>query len=193
MIDQPPWGALIAVIFAASLAGVYYWMLRAPRGQPRLPAIPRDRGQGPPRILVPIADATSCDRAIELACRLGSGRKPDLVLVHVIEVPLTMLLDADMPDRDNAGREALEMGRVMARRYGCTTRTYLVHHRDTSEGVLQVARDEAVDAIVLGDGVEKPAISGRWRKLGADLLRQANCEVFVDRVPRAAKPIALPA
>jgi K+-sensing histidine kinase KdpD len=170
---------------------MFFWMFRVP---PRLAVVKGHRSmEALPRILVPIMDAVSCERAVELACRLGSGKKADLVLVYVIEVLDTMPLDAPMPDLDNFGREALEAGCVVARRYGCNARTYIVHHRNAAQGVLQVADKEGVDAIVLCDVVKKSPASSEWDKTSAEILRRANCEVFLDKVPTAARPMALAA
>ncbi len=174
MVRLDPWGILLAVVFAASLAGIYYWMLRLSPVRPPRAARKPGSAEGLPRILVPMTDAVSSQRAVELACRLGDGHPPELVLVHVVEVPDTMLLDAAMPDRDNLGREALEMGRVIARRYGCQARTYLVHHRNAAQGVLQVADEESVDAIVLGESVKNRPASGEWSKMSVKLQRRAQ-------------------
>jgi K+-sensing histidine kinase KdpD len=191
MVRLDPWGILLGLSSIALTAGLFFWMFRLP---PRLPRAVV-KGHGPvealPRILVPIMDAIHSARAVELACRLRNGQKADLVLVHVIEVPDTLPLDAAMPDLDNMGREALEMGRVIAHRYGYNTRTYIVHHRHTAQGVLQVANEENVDAIVLCDGVEKAPVSRAWGKMDAEILRRANCEVFLDKVPTATQPMAL--
>jgi len=193
MVRLDTWGILLGLSFLALTAGVFFWMFRLPRPSPRTAARGHSSVEGLPRILVPIVDAITSERAVELACRLRNGQKADLVLVHVIEVPNTLPLDAAMPDLDNMGREALEMGRVIAHRYGYNTRTYIVHHRHTAQGVLQVANEENVDAIVLCDGVEKSPVSRAWGKIDAEILRRANCEVFLDKVPTATQPMALAA
>ncbi len=193
MFRPDTWGVLLGLSFIALTAGVFFWMFRLPSQRPRPAARGHSPVEGLPRILVPIVDAITSERAVELACRLRNGQKADLVLVHVIEVPDTLPLDAAMPDRDNMGREALEMGRVIAHRYGYNTRTYIVHHRHTAQGILQVANEENVDAIVLCDGVAKSPVSRAWGKIDAAILRRANCEVFLDKVPPAMQPLALAA
>jgi nucleotide-binding universal stress UspA family protein len=193
MVRLDPLGILLGLSFIALTGGVFFWMFRLPPRRPRAVVQGHGSVEGLPRILVPIVDAITSERAVELACRLRNGQKADLVLVHVIEVPDTLPLDAAMPDRDNMGHEALEMGRVIARRYGCNARTYIVHHRNTAQGILQVADEENVDAIVLGDGVKNSPGSGEWSKMSTEIVRRANCEVFLDKVPRAAQPMALAA
>jgi nucleotide-binding universal stress UspA family protein len=191
MVRPDIWGILLGLSFIALTGGVFFWMFRLPPRRPRAVAKGHGSVEAPPRILVPIVDAITSERAVELACRLRSGQKVDLVLVHVIEVPDTLPLDVMMPDSDDIGREALEMGRVIARRYGCNTRAYIVHHRHTAQGILQVANEENVDAIVLSDGVRESPVSRAWGKTNAEILRSANCEVFLDEVPKVARPIAL--
>ncbi len=191
MIVANPLGILLAAVFFSSMAILFFWMFHVPPVLP-LPVI-KVRGsiEALHKLLVPVVEAIPSERAVELACRLGNGRKAELVLVHVIVVPYTLPLAAPMPEREKTAQETLELGNVIARRHGNHAQMRIVRHRSAAEGVLQVANEEQVDAIVLGVGV-KTRVPGEWGRTSQEILRRANCEVIVDKVPLVAQPLHLP-
>ncbi len=122
-------------------------------------------------------EAITSERAVELACRLGNGKHTELVLVHVIVVPFTLPLNAPMPEEEKNAHEALELGGVIARRYGCHAEFRTVRHRSAARGVLQVAEQDQVDAIVLRVGL-KNRVPGKWGKTSVEILRRSTVEVL---------------
>jgi nucleotide-binding universal stress UspA family protein len=110
--------------------------------------------------------------------------------MHVITVPFTMALSAPLPLKEREAHDALELGRAIAERYGVTTEARVVRDRQTASAVLRVAREEQVDAIVLGVGLKRRAPGTEWGQTTDDIMRHAECEVIVDKVPIEAEPIA---
>ncbi len=189
-IELHPLGAVLATVFVTSMATLFLWMFHVPPALP-LPVVKvHGSVDAVRRIVVPIVEAMPSERAVELACRMGNGKKADLVLVHVIVVPYTMSLDAPLPEREQAGRAALDLGVLIAQRHGCHVQTRVLRHRNAAEGILATARDVQADAIIMGIG-QKPRVPGEWGKTSEEILRRAECEVFLDKVPMAARPIAL--
>lgn len=144
----------------------------------------------PHRVLVPIIEEIPSEHAIELACRLGNGQKTELVLVHLIIVPLALPLDAPMPAQDEIAQHVIDLGCRLAEQFGCQSRTRLLRHRNAADGILQVAQQERVDAIVLGVGSERERIPGEWDQTSVEVMHRAECEVIVDKVPRAITQLA---
>lgn len=192
MVEWNPLGIFLAAMFVSSLGLLFFWMFRVPPALP-LPAARVHRSvEAIHKILVPIGEAITSERAVELACRLGNGKKADLVLVHIIVVPHMLPLDAPIPAREKTAQDALALGCTIAQRYGIHARTRIVRHRNATEGILRLADEEKVDAIVLGVGI-KSRVPGEWGKTGEEILRRANCEVLIDKVPMAARSVAQPA
>ncbi len=190
MIEANLLGILLAAVFLCSMATLFFWMFHVPPVLP-LPVIKvRGSVEAVHKLLIPIVEAIPSERAVELACRLGNGRRAEIVLVHVIVVPYTLPLSAPMPEREKTAHEALELGDVIARRHGNHVQTCIVRHRSAAEGVLQVANEEQVDAIVLGVGL-KSRVPGQWGDTSMEIMRRANCEVILDKVPLATQPIAV--
>ncbi len=186
MVQLHPVGIFLGLIFVTSIGAMFFWMFRVPPSLP-LPVVKVHRSVDAVRkILVPLVEAMPSERAVEIASRLGHDHSADLILVHVLVVPYTMELNAPLPVREKAARETLALGTVIAQRYGFRARTVLVRHRNAADGILEIARQEQVDAIVLGVGV-KTRTPGEWGKTSVEVLRRAVCEVLVDKVPLTAQ------
>ncbi|MBI5649951.1 MAG: universal stress protein [Chloroflexi bacterium] len=125
------------------------------------------------------------EHTAELACHLCEGRRADLVLGYPIIVPLTAALDARLPTQERAAQDAIECGlRAVAQR-NCRATIHVVRHRDPAEAILELARDERADVIVLGIHVNPnvPRDYDRAETAEDEILRRAECEVIIDREP----------
>ncbi len=190
MVQAHPLGILLGLIFIGAIGLLFFWMFRVPPITP-LGVVKVHRSiQAVRRILVPVGETITSERAVELACRLRQGKDLEIILAHIVVVPYTLSLNAPLPEQDKRAREALDMGVFIAKEHACLTRTRIVRHRNLADGILQVAREEQVDAIILSVGL-KTRIPGEWGRTGAEILQRAECEVIVDKVPMSAQPIAL--
>ncbi len=189
MVQAHPLGITFGLIFLSAISTLFFWMFRVPPLVP-LPVVKVHRSVDKIRkVLVPIVEAIPSERAVELACRLGHDQDAEILLVHVIVVPFTLSLSAPMPVQDRVAHDALELGGIIAKRHECRARTRTIRHRNAADGILQVAHQEQVDAIVLGVGV-KTRLPGEWGRTSNEILRRAECEVIIDKVPMAVQPIA---
>ncbi len=193
MIQAHPLGILFAFVFAVSIGSLFYWMFRVPPMLP-LPVIQvRHSVSAMRKIIVPIGETIPSERAVELACRLGHDQTADLLLVHVITVPYSMSLNTPLPEQEKAAQRILEIGRQIAVGFGIHPQTFVLHHRHVADAVLQVAREEEADAIILGVGIKSRVPGTDWGRTTADLLQRAPCEVIVDKVPMSADTMGLQA
>ncbi len=182
MVQVEPLGILLGVAFVAAIGTLLIWMFRVPRVT-TLPAVKAFRSMSAVhKILIPITDAFPSERAIGLGCRLGQEQKAELVLLNVIIVPLSMSLDTPLPEMESRADRTLELGAVIAHRYDYEVRKRKIRHRNIPDGILQVAREEEADAIVMGVGIKTRAAIP-WGRTSLEILRRATCEVIVDKVP----------
>lgn len=137
-------------------------------------------------ILVSVSDSFPIERAVDLACRLGLDQAVDLVLVYVVEVPLTLPLSARMPLPEAAGIRALRDAESTARGYRSRIRSRLVRARRAADAILTVAEEEAADVIVIGAGVTRRVQSGPLGQTADEVLRRARCQVVVVKTSAAA-------
>lgn len=193
MVQLHPLGFLLAFVFIGSIGSLFYWMFHVPPTFP-LPVVRVHRSVSAlHKILVPIGETIPSERAVEFACRLGHDQKAELVLVHVITVPYSMSLDTALPRQEKASKEFLEIGCQIASRFGIHAKTRIVRQRNAADGVLQVAREEQVDVIVLGVGQKRRAPGVDWGRTTSEVLQRATCEVVIDKVPMTAEAVSLEA
>ncbi len=192
MVQLSPLGILLGLVFVSAIGSLFLWMFRVPPLIP-LPVVKVHRSvEAVRKILVPIVEAIPSERAVELACRMGHDQGAEIVLVNVIVVPYTLALNTPMPAREQAARDALELGSMIVQRYACHAVKRVIRHRSAADGILQVAREEAADAIILGVGA-KSRVPGEWGRTSNEVLHRATCEVIVDKVPIAVQPTTTPA
>ncbi|MCL4516629.1 MAG: universal stress protein [Firmicutes bacterium] len=178
-----PLGALLAVTFATAMISLIWWMFHVPPPVPALVARVRRSVEAVKTILVPTTGALHSKRAVELAARLGSDQKAEIILTHVIEVPFVLPLNAPLPDAEKKAREALDEAVALVALHDLPVQTRIQRSRSAGAGIVQAARDVGAEMIVIsvrpsgGDNQDAMGATANW------LLRRTPCELIIDRVP----------
>jgi APA family basic amino acid/polyamine antiporter len=157
-------------------------------------------------ILVPVFGTKLDDDIVATAGRLAAAEQEEadgevedsrLDLVYVIEVPLTLPLDAELPPaREEEARKALERAREVAEEYeDVAVGTELVRARKVGAGIVEAARNSAAEAIVIG-GEQPTKVRGgavlggigaaKPEEVGAAteyVLKKAPCRVLLTAPP----------
>ncbi len=157
-------------------------------------------------ILVPVFGTKLDDDIVATAGRLAAAEQEEsdddlddthLDLVYVIEVPLTLPLDAELPpEREEEARRALERAREVGEEYeDVEVGTEVVRAREVGAGIVQTARRCESEAIVIGGeppskirggarlggiGAAKPAEIGAATEY---VLKKAPCRVLLTAPP----------
>ena len=63
-------------------------------------------------------------------------------------------------------------------------RTKMLPHRYAWSGILRVAEEETVDAIVMAAGAGRARPAEAMSRTAEEVMRRAGCEVIVSKVPR---------
>jgi APA family basic amino acid/polyamine antiporter len=157
-------------------------------------------------ILVPVFGTKFDDDIVATAGRLaaaeqeqsdGEASESRLDVIYVIEVPLTLPLDAKLPpEREEEARRALARAREVGEEYedvGVTTE--VIRARKVGAGILEAARRSGAEAIVIGGeppskirggamiggiGAAKPAEIGAATEY---VLKKAPCRVLLTAPP----------
>ena len=184
-------GSFIAVVFVVLLALVFRWMFRVPRQLPYEVAQIRRTVNQLRTVVVPVVRALSSERAVELACRLAEPQQAHIVLVHVVEVPLSLPLDAAMPAQRQIGEESIDVGTTICETHELPCEGVVIPARSPWEGILRIARERHADLIVLGLDSKVRRPGEELSRNVAQVVRRAPCEVLVDRPAAAAiEPLA---
>jgi nucleotide-binding universal stress UspA family protein len=178
-----PLGIALAVIFVGSMALLFRWMFNVPPVVPHEVAMVCHSVAALQRILVPVSGKLASERAVELACRLGLAQKAEIILAYVMEVPFTLSLETKVPAEEAKGQEALGTARLIVEQHGLPVTTKIVPHRYAAAGILYLAKEQAVDAIVMSAGAGLPGPAEGLGRTSQEVLRRAGCEVIVDKAP----------
>ena len=159
-------------------------------------------------ILVPIFGTKLDDDIVATAGRLAAAEQEDgkgdgeahLDVVYVIEVPLTLPLDAALPpEREEAAQRALARAREVGEEYeDVDVSTEVIRARKVGAGIIEAARRANSEAIVIG-GEPPTKIRGgaRLGGIGAakpeeigsateHVLKKAPCRVLLTAPPEAS-------
>jgi APA family basic amino acid/polyamine antiporter len=156
-------------------------------------------------LLVPVFGTKLDDDIVATAGRLAAAESEDgdadaesrLELVYVIEVPLSLPLDAALPpEREAQARRALERAREVGEEYAdVEVSTEVIRARRTGAGIVEAARRANSEAIIIGGepptkirgggkfggiGAAKPAEIGAATEY---VLKKAPCRVLLTAPP----------
>ncbi len=158
-------------------------------------------------ILVPVFGTKLDDDIVATAGRLAAAEQEEsggdgdarLDLVYVIEVPLTLPLEAELPpEREEEARRALHRASDVAEEYeDVRVGTETVRARGVGPGIVEAARRSGAEAIVIGGeppsrirgGATLGGISAaKPAEIGAAteyVLKKAPCQVLLTAPPEA--------
>jgi len=157
-------------------------------------------------LLVPVFGSELDDDIVSTAGRLAAAEREDgrdtndgarLALIYVVEVPLALPLDAELPgEREAEARRALERAREVAEEYeDVEVSAEVVRARKVGAGIVEAARRSEAEAIVIGGeppskirggarlggvGAAKPAEIGAATEY---VLKKAPCQVLLTAPP----------
>jgi nucleotide-binding universal stress UspA family protein len=188
-------GAAIAGPVWLVLGAVVYLLSRRAGGETLLgratPAVPdlveetaeQEEAREVERILVPLKLGAIGQEVLATAFRLAEDREAEVIVVHVVKVPMSLPLEAEYEEEEHRGLEAIEDAREIAADLGVSVIGHVVRARSLSEAIVREADMTGADLILLGS-------APRWRKQTRffsptvdEVLRTAPCEVMVVTYP----------
>jgi nucleotide-binding universal stress UspA family protein len=134
-------------------------------------------------ILVPVNGSEASLAAVEFACTLAKRNRGKVHVVHVIEVRRALPLDADLVAEAQRGEDILSQAESAAKRQDFEVEGDLLQARDAGHAIVDEAVERQADAIILGVPFRKPFGEFELGKVPAHVLRTAQCEVIMLRLP----------
>jgi basic amino acid/polyamine antiporter, APA family len=119
-------------------------------------------------IVVPVTRTAESEEAIVAAARLAVERRGTIVLVHVLEVPMELPLDAPMPEYEMRADELLDSAQALVEEYGVRGIARLVRARSAGAAIVEEALRRNAELIAVG------APRGRLRASGQLFGRTAD-------------------
>jgi len=180
-ISVHPIGALIAIFVAGAVGATIYWMLHPPSSQAEVAAEQAEAAleQMVGSIIVVFAEEIHSEHMMVLAARLARRERADLLAAYIIEVPLILPENASTPEEDRAGLGVLATAEAIAQNNGVHMRSELVHTRQISQAVLDLAKREGAHLIVMGSYREGKYTGAPLGRAIEAIASYAKCDVLI--------------
>ena len=102
------------------------------------------------RVLVAISGSAIDPDVVSLAAMVARPTKAEILIVHVIEVPWNLTLDAVLETALERGEALLSAAVDVARTAGLKVEIELLQARDAAAAIVDTARERRSDLIILG-------------------------------------------
>jgi APA family basic amino acid/polyamine antiporter len=132
-------------------------------------------------IVVPVVRSAETEEALVAAARLVAERAGRVVVVHVLEVPLDLPIDAELPQAEDEADELLDEARALVESYGVRVVDRLVRGRSASTVIVDEALRLNADVVIIG-APRRRKVSARVPVFGRTVdrvLKSSPCRVLV--------------
>lgn len=134
-----------------------------------------------PNILLAVSGSAFDAQLLNMACKVSQQYKGKLYVVHVLEVPRTLPLDANMSEESKAADAILTRVEDLASKMKCQLESEIIQARDVAQTLVDEAEDRQVGLIVMG--MQRREKYGKFY-LGSTIpavLSSATCRVLIVR------------
>jgi len=174
-------GALIAILILSAISSTLWWMLHPPTSfvQKLAAEAESELERMVGSIIVIFSQDILSGHMMALAAKLARGERSELLAVYVIEVPYTLPPDAEMPVEERTALDALGAAETIATNTGVTLRTETVKARSTKQAVLDIAKREKANLIILGSFREGKYSGAPLGRTIEEIAADAKCDVLI--------------
>lgn len=174
-------GAAAAVACILAVFLTLWWMLHPPKTKADIVAKKAERALRDQlrTVIVVFASEINSEHMMVLASRLARGEKSELLAIYVIEVPFTLPTNAVMEEEDRTALDELASAEAIAKGRGVDIRTEVVHHRETAQAVLDIAKRERAHLIIMGSYREGKYTGAPLGRDIEQIAATAKCDVLI--------------
>jgi nucleotide-binding universal stress UspA family protein len=174
-------GTIVAFAVLLSVGACVWWMLHPPHSRADIAARAAEQtlkhlvGS----IIVVFSPEIHSEHMMALAARIARGQKADVLAAYVVEVPFMLPANAAMEAEDRVALDVLAAAEAIAQKYGTTIRTTTIHHRQTAQAVLDLAKHEQAHLIVMGSFREGKYTGAPLGRAIEQIAAHAKCDVLI--------------
>ena len=174
-------GAVISLVIAAAIGATIWWMLHPPASfvQKLAAEAETELERMVGSIMVVFSPDIESTHMMALAAKLARGERSELLAVYVVEVPYTLPPDAEMAVEERAGLDALGAAETIALNNDVTLRTETIKARSTKQAVLDIAKRERANLIILGSFREGKYTGAPLGRTIEEIAAEAKCDVLI--------------
>lgn len=174
-------GVLIALVIGFSISSTIWWMLHPPTSF--VQKLAREAASELERMVGSIIVVFSADilstHMMALAAKLARGERSELLAIYVIEVPYSLPPNAEMVLEERAALDALGAAESIAIGSGVSLRTEIIKSRSTKQAVLDLAKRERANLIILGSFREGKYTGAPLGRTIEEIAADAKCDVLI--------------
>ena len=137
----------------------------------------------PRRILIGLRSEDHAVELADLACRT-SARNATVFLAHVIELPDTTPLDADVPDLEKAARKILRTAERVVRRCNLKTESLILRAHSADAALLDELKERNVELGIFGYHHQRTLSEMLLGTVAQHLTKHAPCHLLMAIPPR---------
>lgn len=181
VLQLTPLGIALGTGIVAGIMGTMYWMMHPPSTRAERVARVAERvlRQMVGSIIVVFSQEIRSEHMMVLAARLARRERADLLAAYVVEVPFTLPANAEMEIEDRAALDSLATAEAIAQKHGVSIRTQTIHGRQTSQAVLDLAKREKANLIVMGSYREAKYTGAPLGRAIEQIATGAKCDVLI--------------
>ena len=139
------------------------------------------------RILIPINDSTQSELAFRWACHMARDSGALLRAIHVIEVPLSASLEAEVTEDIERAEELLvRYERIARSERKPKLETRCIRARQAGAAVAREAEIERADLVIVGVPFSRNLGRYHLGTTGSYVFQHAPCQVLLWREPMPA-------
>ena len=137
-------------------------------------------------IVVPVVRTAESEEALVAAARLAAERGSRVAVVHVIEVPLDLPLDVELPDAEAEADEILDQSTAIVENYGINAVARLLRARAAGPEIVVEAGRRNAELVILGAPRPRVARGPIFGRTVDYVLKHSPSRVLIAAGRRAA-------
>jgi len=174
-------GAIAALLIAGLIGATLWWMLHPPVSYVQRIAAQAEseleRMVG--SLIVVFSPEIDSSHMMALAVKLARGERSELLALYIIEVPYTLPPDAEMAIEERSALDALGAAETIAGKSNVTIHTETIKTRSTKQAVLDAAKREKANLIILGSFREGKYSGAPLGRTIEEIAAEAKCDVLI--------------
>lgn len=178
-------GALIALVYVSVIGSILWWMLHVPGIgdiESHVSRIKREQERFA-RIVVPVQGDALSDRLVALASQMAKYRGATMDVLYVVEVPLTLPLDAVGPQQLEVAEQTFARAARIAHKYDVKINKRMQIARHAGPSIVDYASEHSADFVMMSDVPKSNRRGTRYARSVEYVFEHAPCEVIIDRPP----------
>jgi nucleotide-binding universal stress UspA family protein len=177
-----PIGMVIGAVIAIVVLVIIIWMFRLPKRKKITPVEYASDGSVFHHIFVPAIE-TSITELMHTACKIAKHDGAMITTAYIIEVPMTLPLEAVPKKEIERGERLLKAAETVAGEYDLAVDAELIQARFAGRAIVEKASQLQADLVLLGAPRSKTGDIGLSQGVKY-VLRNAPCRVWTTYVPK---------